>query len=441
MRSLCCTLWAACVFATIAQAETIPLHASLPPLVAQDSPPGGSHPIGGPAAHFVDLANQALASLEIQLELFVTADLPPSDRNKAKPSPVTIGTDFADLHRAVAAGSAGGGFDLAISLPNQTDNAVGELLVAGLPFGLGPEDFAAWLFAGGGLALHREIYDRIYDDHVQVWPVGITGVQGGGWFPEALPNDPDPDTAMTALCQKPWIVRWPEPGAGIWRDACAAVGIEAADIGPLTRCENPAGPCPAAGNPAREIAQLTFGGFVPGAPPMRSAIDNQIDAYELNLPLADALLGRRALRLDDIPLAAADLSPLIQAAPYHYGATWHQRVSYVELLANKAWLDGLAPALQALLPVIAKAAVMDSLAHSQAGQGRAVQILERNGAIVEPWPDSLLVSLEAATDRYLDKRAAGLIAMGDNDYARLLDHMRAYQETHEAFVPFTQTTP
>ncbi len=48
-----------------------------------------------------------------------------------------------------------------------------------VPFGMNPQEMNAWLYAGDGLALWRELYARF---DLVPHPAGNTGVQAGGWF-------------------------------------------------------------------------------------------------------------------------------------------------------------------------------------------------------------------------------------------------------------------
>jgi len=48
-----------------------------------------------------------------------------------------------------------------------------------VPFGLNAQGMNAWLYAGGGLALWRELYAK---HNLVPFPMGNTGVQMGGWF-------------------------------------------------------------------------------------------------------------------------------------------------------------------------------------------------------------------------------------------------------------------
>lgn len=57
-----------------------------------------------------------------------------------------------------------------------------------VPFGLNAQGMAAWLYAGGGLALWEEVY-RPYN--LVPLPMGNTGVQMGGWFNKKIERAAD----------------------------------------------------------------------------------------------------------------------------------------------------------------------------------------------------------------------------------------------------------
>ncbi len=428
--------------AAAAEPREIHVQSNFPPLLFKETLPGGAHPIGGPAKHFVDLANQALEHLGVRLIFHVPGEIHPVDAGAVGPPITDLSSGFETIHAAVAAGGENGGVDVGIGLGNQNGFPFGELYVAGLPFGMEPDEFAAYLYGGGGLALQQELYNRHFGGKVLVMPVAITATQGGGWFPEPLP-DPDTDPAlsgeeaMAKLCRKPWIVRWPEPGSKIWATACAVVGTPAEFVGPKTRCADPRKDCPGAGNPeSTEVRGLTFGGFVPGIPPHSFLMNGNIDAYELNMPFTEIQMIKLALGQSDRAKADADLRPVVSRAPYYYGQTWHQPLSYVELLINRDFWARLLDSERRLIETAAYRATLENWAISLSRQGEGIDLLKANGAVMLRWPEGLLRVLRAASDAYLDRRADELAAQGETSYRRVLDHMRAYMSRQEVFGDF-----
>ncbi|MES0864242.1 hypothetical protein ABLN87_17970 [Ruegeria sp. SCPT10] len=423
------------------KAEESAIQSNFPPILMQDAPQEGAHPLGGPTLRFIMTANGALAHTDRRLQYHVSGEVPKTD-TKYVEGPVADISEFGNIHGAVAAGAKRGGLDLGVGIANQNGLSFGELFVAGLPFGLEPDEYVSYLFDGGGLELQQELYDKHFDDRVLVMPIAITPTQGGGWFPEALPDpavDPTltPNAAMAELCMKPWIVRWPEPGAGIWRYACESIGLEADEIGASARCKRPGTICPSSENPVvSDVNRLTFGGFVPGVPPHVFVETGNVDAYELNLPSTEVLMIRLATEQTDLGNNDADLRSIIEAAPYYYGQTWHQPVTYIELLINKEFWATLSPAEQWAIRIAAESSTLRSWTAALDRQGEAIETLKRSGAKVGRWPDALLGVLRRATGRFLERKALSLQRNGDPDYLRVLQHMRVYQHKQRIFSDF-----
>ena len=417
--------------------RTLTLQARFAPLFLADAPPGGAHPIGGPTTLFVETANAALAPHGLRLAHHVSGEVPASDEGRVRPAAAALGGEHPTLHAAVAAGAV----DAGVGLANMSGEPFGALLTAGRPFGMAPDAFAAWLY-DEGLALQQALYDAAFDGRLKVLPVAILGAQGGGWFPDPLPDpaaDPSLDTeaAMRRLCERPWIVRWPEPGAGAWRRACGEVGVETTWIGEATRCPDASARCPSEGNPVeREPESLAFGGFVFGGLPQRLALLGHVDAWELNMPYFDAMMIKLATGQGGVPNAEADLSPVIEATPYVYASTWHQPLSYAELIVNRAVWDGLSDAQRGTIERAARASTLEAWTQGLAWQDRGVALLREHGATPLRWPEGLLDRLRTATEAHLDARAAALAAEGRTGYRRVLESLRRYEERHAAWQAF-----
>jgi len=423
---------------TSTERRALVVQSRFPPLFIADAPPEGAHPIGGPAFRFVEIANAALEGSGLTLALHTSEPVPAFDEGRIAPPVVELGGSYPTLHAAVAAGAVEAG----IGLANMNGHPFGELLVAGLPFGLAPDEFLGWLYGGGGLTLQEALYDEAFDGSLVVLPVAVTGTQGGGWFPEPLPDpelDPDVDAqgAMRTLCEKRWIVRWPEPGASVWRRACAQVGVQTEVLGPQTRCRIQDAPCPSPDNPAVHApATLAFGGFVPGGLPQDLVLLGQIDGWELNLPSTDVLMMKLVTGQGELPNAEADLSAVIERAPYFYGQSWHQTLSYIELIVHRDAWESLTDRQRTILRTAAKAATLDTLARALARQGAALDQLSRHGAVVLRWPPALLQQLREASAMHLDERAEALARTGDERFRRLLRSLRDYAEANRVYHDF-----
>lgn len=403
--------------------ESFPIQVQFPPLMMPEAPRGGAHPVGGPAHVFIEMANANGAAFGLDFTYHTTGDVPQSDTDSVKPPLVSIPDDFATLYEAVATGPDNGGLAAAIALPISNGHPFGELLVAGLPFGLHPPEFASWLFSGGGLELQQNLYDEVFDGNVVVVPVALTSGQEAGYFPKALP------TNMAKMCKMPWIVRWPSPAAGVWQQACDTAGVETTDIGSATRCQNATAQCPSDGNPvSHNVTSLTFGGFQPGSSPQQLRLLDQVDAYELNLPSSGILMMKRALGEQQTPSSEVDLAPIIDKAPHLYLGAWHQPLSYIELIVNRDVWDSLHEKQRVAFRTTGKAAMLETLSIGLAQQGEAIEVLRANGAQVSSWPTELLESLRAATEPYLQSRASALETEEGDRYRQIIEHMRNYQE-------------
>ena len=420
--------------------KKISLQSQFSPLFLVDAPKGGGHPIGGPAFNFVETANSLLLPLDAHIGFHVTGEVARWDVERVEPPLVKLPGDFADLYQAVAANPEAGGIDMAVVISNTNGFEFGTLLVAGLPFGLEPDEFISYLYDGGGLELQQTIYDEKFDQNLVVLPVGMTPTQGGGWFSQTLPEpgpDLSPEEAMATLCKRPIIVRWPAPGSNVWQKACANVGVETGSIGAQARCADVNAQCPGDDNPVvNDVQSLTFGGFVFGGLPHALVLKDQIDAYELNTAYSDVLMMKLATDQADIENDGADISNVIAKAPYLYGSTWHQPHSYIELIVNREFWESLSGPQRTAIRIAAQASVTQSLSLMLDVQDDGIAILEKNGAQLKDWPEGLLDLLRVASDEYLDEEAARLAANGDDSYKRVLQSQRDYIAGHQKYNDF-----
>lgn len=414
--------------------KKIDVQSQFPPLMIKDAPIGGAHPIGGLAHIFIENANKTLAPFDAQLTFHASEEVKPYDREIISPPVVDIPADFSSIHHAVAAGPTKGGVSAAIGLSNTFGEDAAELFVSGLPFGFRPQEFIAWLYEGGGLAIQQEIYDEIFNRSVIVIPVAVNPAQGGGWFPEELPE------SLAQVCQKPWIVRWPSIPAGVWANACANEGVDTTNLGVETRCIDAELPCPSDNNPITNApSSLSFGGFKPGSLPHRLALLGHVDAFELNLPYTDVMMIKIALGLEGVKNSDADLSPIIEKTPFLYLNAWHQPFTYVELVINRTVWESLSGNQRSAIEFAAKASALDAWAVGLDRQAEGIEILKQNGAKVQPWPQDLLSALHAETDAYLNRHGRELQAKDNGRFLRVADHMRRYQRAHADYFSYGDT--
>lgn len=419
--------------ANTAQALEINVQSRYSPLQFTDAAPGGAHPIGGPAMAFVMHANKILEPQGITFKFHVSGKVNSFDKKNVH-KPLVSRKKMGNLYKAVAKGEANGGLNAALNIPGKSGLSFGVMMSGGAPFGLAPDELAAYLYHGGGLQLLNSFYDEAFDGKIITIPVAITSAQGPGYFPKPLP---DPDTnpnlsdtaAMAQLCRTPMIVRWPNEAAAVWTEACKRAGVKTKSIKRGTRCKNPKATCDPAKNPGNPVVNepsvLTFGGFAPGVIPQAMYANGNIDAYELNLPSDDIQFLKLAAKLQGKSNAEVDLSKIVP--PYQYSGAWHQPTLYVELILNKKFWYSLPSSDRLLIEAVARSAVLDTWTTRLNMQGNAMKDLKRHGVTQLRWSDGILGKLREAAPAALEGLAKKHDAKGDTTFRRLLESMRAYQ--------------
>lgn len=441
MRALITVFLAGVTTSAVAE-TTIKVQSRYAPLQFVDAAPGGAHPIGGPGHAFALKANEILEPFGITFQVHASGNVNSFDEHNVLPQLIDR-REMGNLFHAVAAGEEGGGINGALTIPAESGLAFGEMLSGGLPFGMAADEYASFLFHGGGLELQQAIYDDAFDGKIVTIPVAITTAQGPGFFPEPLPDpDADPnlsnDDALLQLCQTPMIVRWPDSAAAVMTEACAGMGVTTARIGQQTRCEDAKAECNPATNPDNPVQfepeALTFGGFAPGVIPHSMFSNGNIDAFELNMPSDDIQFLKLISGQQGKTDAEADLSDV--GLPYKYSGSWHQPTLTVDLIVNKAYWETIPEAERTLIEAIAKAAILDTQTERMSLQGDAIAQLEAAGVQHLSWPTGLLDKLRAATPAALNKVADQAEANGDSSVRRWLDAAWAYQEKNAKYFDY-----
>lgn len=422
---------------TLASALEIPVQLRHPPLQFEGAAPGGAHPIGGPSKHFIDFANARLAPFDIRFEAHTSGKMNKADEADMLPPAVDI-KEWGTLHKAVAAGA----LTAAVGVPADSKLAFGEYYSGGMPFGLTSDEFIAFLYQGGGLALEQDIYDKAFGPNLVILPIAVAGAQAAGFFPEPIPDPAadaalTPEAALSAFCAKPWSVRYPGGAQAVLEAACASVGGGVDRIGAGTRCEDPRKACGPdhPDNPvAFEPTRLTFGGFVVGGVPHAMAANGNIDAYELNAPADDVQFLKMVKGVTDQPDDAVDLSDVAPA--YHYGSSWHQPSFYAELLINRAYWESLSERDRTLIELAARASVLENFAIRTSIQGAAIDTLSGNGVTHLRWPDAVLALMRESAPAALDALAAESTAKGDDSLRRTLDAMRDFARANQVYFDY-----
>jgi hypothetical protein len=92
-----------------------------------------------------------------------------------------------------------------------------------------------------------------------------------------------------------------------------------------------------------------FSCFVRAGLPHARVRTNNIDAYELNLPLADVHLSKLVLDEWNTANGNVRLLPIISSAPFLYAGSWHQPLSYIEVVFNREYWRSLDTARNCLI--------------------------------------------------------------------------------------------
>ena len=412
------------------------------PLQFTDAAPGGAHPIGGPAHAFVLKANRILGPLGINFIMHNSGSVNKFDEMNVLPELVDR-KEFGNLYGAVAKGEADGGINAALSIPAESGLAFGEMLSGGVPFGMASDEYASFLYYGGGLSLQQQIYDNAFDGQIVTIPVALTSAQGPGFFPEPLP-DPDGNSdisntdALTEFCKTPIIVRWPGSAAAVIKEACSRVDVTVSFIGQQTRCEDPDAICDPEKNPENEVVNqpevLTIGGFAPGVIPHAMYETGNIDAFELNMPSDDIQFLKLATKQAEKKNSDANLEG--SAPLFKYSGSWHQPILLVELVLNKTFWDSLSDTQKSLIETVAQAAIVDTQAQRLSLQGDAIAQLEASGVKHLAWPQGLLDELRVAMPDALNSVAEDAAREGDDSVRLWLDAAWSYQEKNMKFFDY-----
>lgn len=208
-----------------------------------------------------------------------------------------------------------------------------SVLFSSFPFGPEPAEYIAWLYAGNGLKLYQEMYDH-YGWNVKVFPGGIISSETSGWFNKPIKSIADFRGIKMRI-------------AGVGGKVMRKFGVSVTML------------------PAGEIFQALEKGL--------------IDATEFGTPQIDALMG------------------FPKVVKYNYYPGWHQPSTVQELLINKDTWKKLDNSQKALLDTSCMAAMLYSLALSEAGQGKVIRDnATKHGVKNMYWPPEMLKAFEKA---------------------------------------------
>jgi hypothetical protein len=248
----------------------------------------------------------------------------------------------------------------------------------GVPFGYDPARHVEWLL-GGGLELQREIMAA---HNVVVVPISVYP-ESGGYFVEAIPDNPDD------FATKDWLLRWFGLGKDVLAGAFPNLSFTAEEAGsaPLAHFgNNPIDP--STGEP-----YLMY----PGTPDEKPA--DVLNGFEFSSANTDYQL----LWIDKVHDARDPneypaeywevVNPIAAGGKYYYN-TWHQPTQVFELWFNKDfWENELTKKQRNQIKAIGNETLVYAAAISQE---RSLRKIERAGATVDiDWPVEVRGALKA----------------------------------------------
>lgn len=244
-------------------------------------------------------------------------------------------------------------------------------LFAAVPFGPEAPEYMAWLYYGNGLKLWQETYDQA-GFNVHVLPCAIISPETSGWFKEKI-TSPEQFKGLN--------IRF----FGLGGDVMKKMGA----------------------NPSLLPGGEIFGALEKG----------QIDATEFSMPAIDKLLG------------------FYKIVKNNYFPGWHQQATVFELMINKDTWNKMSEQQQAIVEVVCKASMTESLAEAEAGQPPALkEQVNKNGVSLETWSPEMLAAFESAWKEVLKEQSA------DPQFKKVWDDLAAFRADYDiweekAFLP------
>ena len=216
-------------------------------------------------------------------------------------------------------------------------------LFSAVPFGPDPNEYVAWFFAGNGMSLFQEMYDR-YGFNVKVLVGGISPPETSGWFAHEIVKVED---------LKGLKMRFFGLGGTVMTKLGVAVN------------------------------------FLPPGEIFPALEKGVIDATEYSTPSVDEDIG------------------LYKIAKYNYFPGWHQQASAFELLINKDVWNNLSSSQQAIIELASRATVVYSIADAEATQAEVMLRNERERGVKNmTWPPEILRVMEEKWNEVAAEKSA-----------------------------------
>jgi TRAP-type mannitol/chloroaromatic compound transport system substrate-binding protein len=326
-------------------------------------------------------------------------------------TPVVPSQFGGNIMAAVAAGSAGGGFDAAYNSGSDLNRAWGFIYNSGVPFGPTFEEFMGFLYGKSvngqqtGLELMQSILQK-NNSNVVVVPIVGSPDQLSGYFPRPIGNAPgQPGIGLKGLCSSGWKLRYLTPGENVLRTACDQLAATGAI-------------------PANTLSFITA---IPGGGSLVAGLKSGlIQGFEFATPVDD--LSQVFNTVDN---------PGTLGARYVHLPGWQQQYLVTWMIINKQVWDGLTLGQQALVKTVARDHLISSYAENMRQQGDALRFImdvnrfdgdPSNDMVLVKWPDRDQELLSAATIHFLNARLSDTTLSGVDraDYETILEAFRKY---------------
>jgi TRAP-type mannitol/chloroaromatic compound transport system substrate-binding protein len=319
---------------------------------------------------------------------------------------------------AVAAGTAGGGFDAAYNSGSELNKTWGFIFNSGVPFGPSFDEFLGFLYGKSvdgrqtGLELIQSLLD-LNGRNVVVFPIVGNAEQLSGFFPRPIGDVAGHrGIGLAGLCAQPWTLRYLPPGENVLGQACDDLVAEG------------------------EISakNLKFIAAIPGGGSLVDAVKSgQLQGFEFATPLDD--LSTLFTGVDN---------PGTVGVPFVHLPGWQQQFLVTWMIVNKQVWNGLTQPQQILALSVARDHLVSSYGENMAQQGPSLRTIldanrldgsTSNDIVLSKWPERDQRRLIAATNRFLNARAADatLPAADRRDYAVVLEAFRKYVRANDLY--------
>ncbi|MEM7280220.1 MAG: hypothetical protein AAF438_01120 [Pseudomonadota bacterium] len=260
----------------------------------------------------------------------------------------------------------------------------GPLLVSGMPFGFGPDEFLSWYFAAGGQQVVQEIIDaRSAHANVMLFPLAITTSEPPGFFVDPVPNDADEFNA-TAITYRINLL-----GAKVMKTA---------------------------------FPDLVIVDSPPGVVPVDKMCSGEIQGAELGtLSVYETLFFDRFQHENGNNIVECGFQHL-------YLSSWQQLMLSNWLAIDRRFFDSLDRHEKSAVQAAVLASLTRSLAEERARGRGVIARIKQAGATIHPsLPPMILARLREATAAVIQSESET-----DPDFARIISSMKAFARDNQS---------